>query len=465
MKKEIFDVIVIGSGFAGLRAAIKAAESGAKVLVLEKMKTLGGNSVISDGGMAAAGTSFQTTLGIEDSALLMKEDILKSGGKESDPILVETLSTHALAAFDWAKDVLKVPFRDDVELFGGHAKPRSHSPQGPPSGRPFIVRMEALCHNLDIDIRKAHYVSDFYYEDGDLAGVKCKAPYRFNQPLPTTESLFIANKGIVIATGGFSADVAFRKRYDTRLDETIDTTNKPSATAEILRLAEKAGAQFKGMDHIQLAPWTSPEEHGFGDGPLFADYIALPKGILINTKTAQRFVNELSDRRKVAEAILIQNYPVIAIADQTALDQSPRDIKKALEKNVVRRYDDLASLAKGEKITNAAFLKTIERFNGFVKEGRDLDFVKPISDQTTPIATPPFYAMRIQPKTHHTMGGLKIDAKARVLDQHNQPIKKLYAAGEAAGGIHGQSRLGSMAITDCLVFGAIAGESAAFEAS
>lgn len=461
MKEEVYDVIVIGSGFAGLRAAIRANECGAKVVVLEKMKTLGGNSIISDGGMAAAGTTYQAKLGIKDSANLMKEDILKSGGKASNPALIEVLSQKACEAFDWADTTLKVPFRPEVELFGGHSQPRSHSPEGPPSGRPFIKRMETMCQKQGIEIHKGHYVSDFYYSDNILAGVIVHAPYHFKQPLPSSKKRIIARKGVVIASGGFGADVAFRQRFDESLGDSIDTTNKPSATAEILRLAEKASAALVGMEHIQLAPWTSPEEKGFGDGPLFADYIALPKGILVNTRTGQRFVNELSDRRKVADAILKQPDSVIAITDQTALDQSSRDIEKALKKHVVRRYDDLISLIKGEKLSRNAFLKTIKRFNGMVKEKKDLDFAKPFSAETMPIETPPFYAMRIQPKTHHTMGGLNIDIHARVLNRDNQPIKKLYAAGEATGGIHGQSRLGSMAITDCLVFGAIAGESAA----
>lgn len=77
----------------------------------------------------------------------------------------------------------------------------------------------------------------------------------------------------------------------------------------------------------------------------------------------------------------------------------------------------------------------------------------------------PTYAVRLAPKIHHTMGGIAIDDRATVLDiLSGEPIPGLFAAGEVTGGVHGASRLGSCAITDCLVFGRIAGQNAAAEA-
>ncbi len=463
MRTDTYDVIVIGSGFAGLRAALGAREQGADVLVLEKMRTVGGNSVISDGGLAAAGTSFQKRLGIEDSAALMAKDILQAGGEESKEELVQLVAKGSLKAFEWAKDVLGVPFRKEVELFGGHSVPRSHSPVGPPSGRPFIKRMEAECERQGVEIRRAHFAKRLLMDKERIAGVECASDYRFGHPPAEKAIRFHAKKGVVIASGGFAADIDLRRQYDDRLDASIATTNKPSATGEILAAAGELGASLYGMRHIQLAPWTSPEEAGFGDGPLFADYVALPKGILVGRDSGERFVNELADRRIVAEAILAREEAVVAIADQAALASINRDIGKALAKKVVRKYPSLDALAQEEGIPEKNLLSTVERFNGFVDAKHDEDFGKPFTDDSSPLATPPFYAMRIEVKTHHTMGGLAIDAKARVLDKNGHPIKGLYAAGEACGGIHGKSRLGSVAITDCLVFGKIAGISSARE--
>ena len=86
-----------------------------------------------------------------------------------------------------------------------------------------------------------------------------------------------------------------------------------------------------------------------------------------------------------------------------------------------------------------------------------------IFKDTRPTATAPFYAARLWPKVHHTMGGLVIDKNAQVMGFDFKPVKGLFAAGEVSGGVHGAVRLGGVAIADCLVFGRVAGKSAAAE--
>ena len=100
---------------------------------------------------------------------------------------------------------------------------------------------------------------------------------------------------------------------------------------------------------------------------------------------------------------------------------------------------------------------TLKRYNDFVIHELDEDFHKPITNQE-PLNHPPYYVMRMFPKIHHTMGGVAINELGQVLNNSNQTVKGLYAAGETAGGVHGASRLGSMAVTDCIVFGRIAGK-------
>ena len=105
----------------------------------------------------------------------------------------------------------------------------------------------------------------------------------------------------------------------------------------------------------------------------------------------------------------------------------------------------------------------VSRYNGFVKAGQDNDLGKDILKEAKPIEKGPYLAVRLWPKVHHTMGGALINTKAQVLDMTDKPIRGLYAAGEVSGGIHGACRLGSVAVTDCLVFGRIAGRNAARE--
>jgi succinate dehydrogenase/fumarate reductase flavoprotein subunit len=96
-----------------------------------------------------------------------------------------------------------------------------------------------------------------------------------------------------------------------------------------------------------------------------------------------------------------------------------------------------------------------------IENGLDKDYGKPILSNARSLKRPPYYCIRLWPKAHYTMGGVLISSKAQVLNLSLQPMRGLYAAGKVTGGVHGACRLGSCAITDCLVFGRIAGKNAA----
>jgi len=145
------------------------------------------------------------------------------------------------------------------------------------------------------------------------------------------------------------------------------------------------------------------------------------------------------------------------------VNQSGWNIDKCIRKKVVKKFDSLESLAEAYKIDNKQLLDTVKKFNKFVVHKKDPDFNKPILETAKEIIKPPYYAIRLWPKVHHTMGGLGINTKAQVLNLDGNKIKGLYAAGEVTGGVHGASRLGSCAITECFVFGRIAGRNAAGE--
>ena len=137
--QKSFEVIVIGSGFAGLAAAIECKMNGGDVIVLEKMKAIGGNSIISDGGIAAPDTIEQRNLGIQDSIDLMYEDMMRSAEGLNDPKITRRVCEEALDAYTWSKDVLNVNYRPRVDIFGDHQVPRCYSPD-PLSGSTIILK-------------------------------------------------------------------------------------------------------------------------------------------------------------------------------------------------------------------------------------------------------------------------------------------------------------------------------------
>ncbi len=462
---ETVDVVVVGSGFAGLAAAIEARNAGASVTILEKMKAPGGNSIISDGGIAAAGTPMQEKAGIADSAELMYDDMLKAGLGLNHPALAREVAERSNEVFQWTIDYLGVEYLDRVDQFGGHSVPRCYTPLNI-SGATIIKRQLAKVRELGMEVRTQVYLETILRDAegrkrSDVCGVLVRDGYNYPKADSGVPRRIKAEKAVILATGGFGNDVAFRAIQAPRLTEEIDTTNKQSATAEALLEALRIGATPVHLSWIQLGPWASPDEKGYGVGPGFADYIAFLYGIVIDPTTGKRFVNELADRKTVADAILDVGQPCIGIADTKGVEQSGWEIVRCLRKGVVKEFDRLEELASAYDLSDDALKATVERYNQGVGRRLDQEFGKPILPDASSLTHPPYYGIRLWPKVHYTMGGVQIDAKAQVIGLNQQPIEGLYAAGEVAGGVHGACRLGSCAITDCLVFGRIAGRNAA----
>ncbi len=460
---EEYDVVVIGAGFAGLTAAIEAADRRVSVLVLEKMKAPGGNSIISEGGVAAAGTPMQQRRGIDDSPELMYADMLRAGLGLNHPELAREVAFRSAEVIQWSIDHLGVEYLDRIDQFGGHSVLRCLTTTDV-SGASIIRRQMEKLTQLGIEVRLqaslCHFVQD---ARGMVAGVQVTEGFDPRHPESGTSRRIGARKAVVLATGGFGSDVAFRSVQDPRLNAAIDSTNKASATAEALVDALRIGAMPVHLSHIQLGPWSSPDEKGYGVGPRFADYVVFQYGLVVDPATGNRFVNELADRKVLSDAILSVGTPCIGIADSRALETSGWNIDRGLEKGVVRAFNSLDELASHYGIVAEGLKTTLTRFNSHVAEGCDPEFDKPMLDGAGPLEQPPFYGIRLWPKVHFTMGGVRINVRAQVIDLDGHPIDGLYAAGEVTGGVHGACRLGSCAITECFVFGRIAGRNAAAE--
>ena len=462
---EEVEVLVVGSGFAGMAAAIEARRAGATVLVLEKMASPGGNSVISDGSVAAAGSALQRRHGIEDSPDLMVRDMLRAGLELNHPALARLVADSSAAALKWTIDELGVRYQDRVLQFGGHSVPRTHATPGL-SGAALFRPLLQRARDLGAEIRTGAFVEGLVRDpEGGVLGTRVRVGYTFPDAASGRPLTCRAARGVVVATGGFASDVAFRTVQDPRLTPAVASTNHPGATAEMLKELLRGGAAQVHLSWIQLGPWASPDEQGNGVGPTFATYVAFPFGIVVNPVTGQRFVNELADRRTRVEALLGIGHPAVAIADTAGVALSGQRIAKCLRKGVVRSFDSLAELARAYGVSPAALERTVATYNEHVARGEDPELGKPILAGAPRLGSPPFLAMRVWPKIHYTMGGVQIDADAQVIDLDGRPIRGLFAAGEVTGGVHGACRLGSTSIMDCLVVGRIAGTRAAATAN
>ncbi len=458
---EVHDVIVVGSGFAGLAAAIEAKNSGASVVVLEKMRVAGGNSIINGGVIAAAGSPVQAQKGIKDSPELMFKDMLKAGLELNYPELTRIVAEQSKEVLQWTINYLGVKYVALLHM-GGHTVARSHMTWNS-SGSAIVTKELAKLKELGIKVRTATYLEKFILDKkGRVVGLKVREGYRFPNQKSGKVKYLKANKGVVMATGGFSNDVPFRLTQDPKLIAKVDSTNQPGATADALKEALRIGATPVQPSWIQLGPWASPDEKGFGLGPHFASGAVFTYGIMVDPKTGKRFVDELANRKVRADAIIKTGNVCIGIADDIAAKNCggpPNLLENILKRGVVKKYDTLMALCKAYNMPYQAVKQSVDNYNSYLKKGEDKEFGRFLQKDAKPIQQAPFYALRLWPKVHHTMGGLQINSKAEVIGLDQKPIVGLYAAGEAAGGVHGAVRLGSCAVVDCLVFGRIAGKS------
>ncbi len=471
-----YDVIVIGSGFAGLAAAAKAAKRGLSVLVIEKMGRLGGNSTINGGAFAVPNNADQKKFGIKDSKKTFIKDCLKAGLGINHVELLETIADRANDTFKFAMECgAKFQTGKEPTWFGGHSVPRTYVTNNS-SGSGIIQPMAKYVEKLPKCkiVRRTKFDEFVLDEKGKVVGIVARTGYRFDKKALSDDRenksgkkvAYKAKRGVVLASGGFSADKLYRKLQDPRLAYDQDATNHSGATAGALLEAFKIGALPVHIGWIQQGPWASPDEKGFGVAPLLTQQGLFKFGIAVDVRNGKRFMNELADRKTRADAeyvILHEDkyaYPVAIGTENTFAVQIKSFVEKGLKTGVMKKFDNIDTLAKAYGIPTKELKATIEKYNDGVKKGVD-EFGKPVKAfKGQGIEKKgPFYAIRLVPKPHHTMGGVKINEKAQVISADTfKPIEGLYAAGEVTGGTHGASRLGSVAITDCLTFGMIAGE-------
>ena len=463
---ETFDVVVVGSGFAGLAAAYEAKKAGASVVVLEKMRTPGGNSIINGGVVSAAGSPMEARDGIKDSPELLLKDMLTAGLNLNHVELARLVAYESNNTVQWTINELGVKYKDSLSQEGGHSVPRMYSTYNQ-SGSAIVTQQLEKLKEIGIVPRTQVLLKRLLRDtDGRVKGVEIREKYVFPKENSGATKFIKAKKAVILATGGFGNDIAFRTIQDPRLTAGLESTNHPGATGEALREAFRIGCTPVQLSWIQLGPWGSPDEKGMGLNPFFAQLCCAMYGLWIDTRTGKRFVNELADRKIRADAIIRVGNKCIAFTDANGFAIGQKTLgdimTKIMERGVVKRYDSLEAMAAAYNCPIGPLKESIANFNKAVATGKDEEWGRYLQKNQRAIDTAPYYASRLMPKVHHTMGGVNINVEAQALNvEDDKPIPGLYCAGEVTGGVHGAVRLGSCATLDCLTFGRIAGRNAA----
>jgi fumarate reductase flavoprotein subunit len=464
------DVVVVGSGAAGLSAALAAHEEGAgRVVVAESESVVGGASRLSAGMMMAAATEIQRAAGLEDDAADLYQEYMLANQFETRPGLVSRISYEGADALAWLID-MGVNFLPHVMQGGGERVPRSHVPEG--GGQHIIDVLHGRCRERKIEIALGRRVDRLLVEGDAVAGVAVGDDE-------------VTAGAVVIATGGFGANRALIEKHLPTFarygGDWIFYIGPDSSRGDAFALAEQVGAQIVGHDICH--PLPSPRV----DSRDFDAY--LPSWLLIVGPDGRRLMDETFPYGYTFGLMYTAGGKVFGLFDaKTRADNSspelptfkpefppgspmpphvwaPDSIDRLVASGAIVEAQTLEGVAEALGLPGGATIGAVERYNRWAALGEDRDFRKE-ARFVRPVEKPPFYGVEIRPSTIGIMAcGLEIDESAHVLNGYSAAIPGLFAAGECTGGVIGPRYIGSgNGIAQCVVFGRTAGRSAALQA-
>ncbi|MFI9645479.1 3-oxosteroid 1-dehydrogenase [Streptomyces sp. NPDC052040] len=537
-----YDVVVVGSGAAGMTAALTAVHQGLSCVVVEKAATFGGSAARSGAGVWIPNNPVLLAAGVPDTpakaaaylAAVVGPDVPVERQRAflaHGPAMISFVMAHSPLRFRWMEG-----YSDYYpELPGGLPNGRSIEPDqldgnvlgaelarlNPPYmatpagmvvfsadykwltlaavsvkgaavaaeclargtaaallGQKPLTMGQSLAAGLRAGLLAAEVplwlntpLTDLLVEDGTVTGALVAQD--------GTPGLIRARRGVIVGSGGFEHNAAMRAQYQRGPIGTDWTVGARENTGDGIRAGERAGAALDLMDDA----WWGPAIPLPGDPYFCLAERTLPGGLLVNAAGA-RFVNEAAPYSDVVHTMYDRNptdpdIPAWLIVDQNYRNRYLfRDVAPLLplpgawyDSGAVHRAWTLDALAGQIGVPGAALRSTVNRFNSLARSGRDTDFHRGDSvydhyytdpavlpdSCLAPLWLPPYYAFRIVPGDLGTKGGMRTDARARVLRADGSVVPGLYAAGNASAAVMGHSYAGAgSTIGPAMTFGYVA---------
>ena len=452
-QKRDADVIVVGSGAAGLMAAVEAADAGASVHVLESEAETGGSTRLSGAYVALCETPLQPGTRAE-----FLEDLLHSHHDDCQEDLSRLYVEEAPST--WRRlDELGIHFVRTFQ-FAHMSKAWAHELSGEKmgGGAEIVTVLEAAARAKGVRISTSTRAKRLVVEGGRVAGVLAERA--------GAEAVFKARRGVVLATGGFTRSRELIRNFGRPGAEAILPLTGQGSRGDglVMGMGIGAGTSYMTAGVAPTAP--SDPETGKGVMVLYAGAIAL-------NERGERFCRESDLYIDTCWAVLAQpNACCVQIYDsrmranyaQTMMGKVLTGFREVEAGSIA----ELAGKLEAAGFDASGIVRGVERYNFGVRQGRDEDFGRTnlvgSSGELLPIEQGPFYAAFCQAGTTHFNGGLTVDTTMNVRDVFGAPIPGLYAAGELTGGFHGAGYMSGTFVGMALIFGRVAGKSAALAA-
>jgi len=461
--------IVVGGGLAWFSAAHTILEYGGRAVVLDKSPFCGGNSTKATSGINGSGTSSQKAKGIKDDADIFLSDTLKGGAKK--PEVAKVMCVESGPGVEW----LIEKFDLDLSLvarLGGHSQPRTHRGAerfpGMTITYALMQRFEKIAETSDRAriVNKARVFN--LLTDGPKQVIGCeyeKAGMAYNEYGP-----------VILCSGGFGADFgsdSLLAKYRPDLLH-LPTTNGEHCTGDGIKMGERINAKTIDLEWVQVHP-TGLVKIDDADAKvkfLAAEALRGVGGVLID-KTGMRFCNELG-RRDYVSGMMWKNQPPFRLClNSKASKEIHWHCEHYKGRGVMKYYANMQALCTETGINPETLKKTLSDHTSLGEKqladenggsfdaypsGKSYDeFGKKFFHNLPTTFEDEYNIAIVTPTIHYCMGGLEISAKGEVASNAGGVIQGLYAAGEIAGGVHGNNRLGGNSLLDCVVFGRVTG--------
>jgi flavocytochrome c len=441
------DVIVVGGGAAGMTASVTLADQGYSVILLEKSDKLGGNTPAAANGINAADSQVQLNDQQYKDAGASVEGLenLQSQNPEARKNLVDAFAENSGSVIDWMSNDLGVSVKVDIQEDSRNTVQNYYMLQADADGSTGITltnAMETALAKRDVTVYKnTDATSLITDEDGKVTGVKADCD--------DDQEREFTGKAVLLATGGFGHNQELLAKINPKLANATTDEIAPT-TGEGLLMAEAVGAKTVDLDAIQTFPVVITG-YGMCTPNKLPGGMSLDGAIIVNDN-AERFTAE---QFEAGDAILQQpNGNAYMIFGENDLND---DMKQIMSAGYVQEADSLSELGEKLGIDGDTLAKTVSAYNDDIADGTDDAYGR--QNPTAVDTSGKFYGFKYGVGAHYFMGGILIDENTHVLNEDEQPIEGLYAAGEVTGGFHGTQRIDGSGIGDSFIFGRIAGNS------